>query len=117
MSYLAVKRVKGRYYAYRQESYREGGKVRTRTVEYLGAVDGALANKIKAGEIDTVPAQGEVEADQNTAETVRDVTPAIAPTPPKVLSTSKPKKPSSDHIRMRLNDEIALVEEATRVRA
>lgn len=55
MSYLAVKKVKGGYYAYRQESYREGGKVRTRTVEYLGAVDPALASKIKTGEVDTVP--------------------------------------------------------------
>lgn len=51
MSYLAVKKVKGRFYAYRQESYREGGKVRTRTIEYLGAIDPGLAGNVKSGDV------------------------------------------------------------------
>ena len=113
MSYLAVKRVKGRYYAYRQESYREGGKVRTRTVEYLGAVDGGLAQKIKAGEIDTVSKKGDATAEQNTAEPRRDLKPPAAPTPPKVLQNSKPNAPATDRIRMQINDEIALVDRRT----
>lgn len=47
LTYLTVKKVKGRYYAYKQASYREGGQVRTRTVEYLGAVDSALGKQIR----------------------------------------------------------------------
>ena len=47
MPYLAVKKVKGRHYGYLQESYREGGKVRTRTVQYLGAIDPAVAQQVK----------------------------------------------------------------------
>ena len=47
MAYLAIKKVKGNFYAYRQESYRDGDKVRTRTLEYLGAIDGKTADLIK----------------------------------------------------------------------
>ena len=36
MAYLRTKWIKGHPYLYRQESYRENGKVKTRTVEYLG---------------------------------------------------------------------------------
>lgn len=48
MPYLAIKKVKGRYYGYMQESYREGGSVRTRTVEYLGAIEPAVAQQVQA---------------------------------------------------------------------
>ena len=48
MPYLAVKKIKGRHYGYVQESYREGGKVRTRTVEYLGAIDPTVAEQVRA---------------------------------------------------------------------
>ena len=48
MAYLAIKKVKGRYYGYLQESYREGGSVRTRTVEYLGAMEPAVAQQVQA---------------------------------------------------------------------
>ena len=47
MAYLAIQEGQGEFYAYRQESYREGGKVKTRTLEYLGAVDPATAQNIK----------------------------------------------------------------------
>ena len=47
MAYLAIKKVKGKFYAYRQESYREGSKVKTRTLEYLGAVDPVAAQTVK----------------------------------------------------------------------
>ena len=46
MAYLAIKKVKGSHYAYLQESYREGGRVKTRTVEYLGAVNPAVAGQV-----------------------------------------------------------------------
>ena len=42
-----VKKVKGCFYAYLQESYRDGGQVKTRTVEYLGAVEPAVAQQVK----------------------------------------------------------------------
>lgn len=48
LAYLAIKIVNGKAYAYMQESYREGGKVHTRTVEYLGAVDPSVADQLKA---------------------------------------------------------------------
>ncbi|MEO9697234.1 MAG: hypothetical protein ABJO09_00090 [Hyphomicrobiales bacterium] len=48
MAYLTIKKVKGRYYGYIQESYREGGSVRTRTVEYLGAMEPAVAQQVQA---------------------------------------------------------------------
>ncbi|MDJ0627632.1 MAG: hypothetical protein QNJ44_05185 [Rhodobacter sp.] len=47
MAYLAIKKVNGQHYAYLQESYREGGKVRTRTVEYLGAIAPAVADQVR----------------------------------------------------------------------
>ena len=48
LPYLAIKKVKGRYYGYMQESYREGGSVRTRTVEYLGAIEPRVAQQVQA---------------------------------------------------------------------
>lgn len=47
MSYLALKKVKGNYYLYRQESYREGGKVRTRTLAYYGAVSSSVGQQVE----------------------------------------------------------------------
>ncbi len=40
--------MKGRYYGYMQESYRVGGRVQTRTVEYLGAMEPAVAAQVQA---------------------------------------------------------------------
>src|SRR4051794_35628168 len=42
MAYVSVKRIKGRRYAYIQESYRVGKKVKTRQVGYIGAVSAAF---------------------------------------------------------------------------
>ena len=36
MAYIKNKKFKGRIYYYLAESYREGGKVKTRTLKYLG---------------------------------------------------------------------------------
>ena len=48
LAYLAIKKVNGQYYAYVQESYRDGGQVRTRTVEYLGAISPGMASHLTA---------------------------------------------------------------------
>lgn len=47
MAYLAIKKVNGQHYAYVQESYRDGGQVRTRTVEYLGAITPGMAAHLR----------------------------------------------------------------------
>ena len=39
-SYVVIKTINGRQYRYRQETWREGGRMRTRS-KYLGAVEGA----------------------------------------------------------------------------
>ncbi len=39
MSYVSIKTIKGRKYAYRQESVRVNGKVVTKMLGYLGAVN------------------------------------------------------------------------------
>jgi len=47
MTYRVVKKINGSHYLYEQETYREGGKVRTRS-QYLGAVDPVVIKKLKA---------------------------------------------------------------------
>jgi hypothetical protein len=44
MPYVVVKTINGREYRYEQETYREGGKVRTRST-YIGPVDGGRRKK------------------------------------------------------------------------
>ena len=44
MTYEVIKTIGGRRYRYSQETYREGGKVRTRNV-YLGPVDGGVRRR------------------------------------------------------------------------
>lgn len=52
MSYEVIKTIRGRRYKYRQETYREGGKVKTRSV-YIGPVDGPKRRRkgISVGDI------------------------------------------------------------------
>ena len=85
MPYLAIKKIKGRHYGYVQESFREGGQVRTRTVEYLGAIDPAVMDQVRAtrqrlGQLDTTTLVASVKAamDQATASdsTLPDRVPA-----------------------------------------
>jgi len=47
MSYRVVKKINGCHYLYEQETYREGGKVRTRS-QYIGAVDPMLVKRLKS---------------------------------------------------------------------
>lgn len=47
MTYRVVKKINGSHYLYEQETYREGGKVRTRS-QYIGAVDPKLVKRLKS---------------------------------------------------------------------
>jgi len=47
LTYFIIKKVKGRHYGYEQESYREGGTVKTRTVAYYGTLDTRAVKKIR----------------------------------------------------------------------
>ena len=47
---MLLKKLRGRHYAYKQASYREGGQVRTKTIDYLGAVSSDTADLIKNDE-------------------------------------------------------------------
>ena len=87
MPYLAVKKVKGRYYGYLQESYREGGKVRTHTVQYLGAIDPAVAQQVK----DTRRQLGQVDM-AALVQSVRKAT-ETATTPVQVHSVAEIGRP------------------------
>jgi len=78
LPYLVVRKVKGRFYAYSQESYREGGKVRTRTVSYLGAVDPAVANQVRS----TRRKLGQLDIKSTKADVRRLVEAATAPAKP-----------------------------------
>jgi hypothetical protein len=44
MAYEVIKTISGRQYRYSQETYREGGRVRTRN-SYLGPVDGGVRRR------------------------------------------------------------------------
>lgn len=46
MTYRVVKKINGSHYLYEQETYREGGKVRTRS-QYIGAVDPKIIKQLK----------------------------------------------------------------------
>lgn len=116
MSYLVVKKVKGRYYAYRQESYREGGKVRTRTIEYLGAIDPTLAGRIKSGKVTEVPRPTEPEIITITVTPVGAIN-NVAPvdTDAAAIKLSKLKNQHDkvlleDKIQMTVNSEVMLVD-------
>lgn len=78
MPYLVVRKVKGRFYAYSQESYREGGKVRTRTVSYLGAIDPTVASQVRS----TRRKLGQLDIKSTKADVKRLVEAATAPAKP-----------------------------------
>ena len=46
MTYRVVKKINGRSYLYEQETYREGGKVKTRS-RYISPIDPAVAEQVK----------------------------------------------------------------------
>jgi len=82
LPYLVVRKVKGRFYAYSQESYREGGKVRTR-----GAVDPAVARQVqktrqRLGQLDIKATRADVRRLVDAAVNPAKPLPAIMPVPP-----------------------------------
>ena len=95
MAYLVTKKVKGNYYAYLQESYRESGTVKTRTVEYLGAIAPAVARQIT-----TTKAQANKVKIAALVESVREAATAS------IVEPAKTKQ-------IAVNDSPALVDSAT----
>lgn len=109
MPYLAIKKVKGRYYGYMQESFREGGKVRTRTVEYLGSIDPAVAQQYQAtrSQLAGMEMDALVQAvrDSSAAAIRAPETPQVDPTP---QSAAAP--PQQRTKRMMINGRAQLVD-------
>lgn len=99
-----------------QESYREGGSVRTRTVEYLGAIEPAVAQQVQAtrkqlGAADIAALVKSVR-DASTAATRAPETPTeaeTAPTPPeRTAETTQPR-----YERLMVNGRLQLVDMKT----
>ena len=120
MPYLAVKKVKGRHYGYLQESYREGGKVRTRTVQYLGAINPAVAQQVKdtrrqLGQVDMAALVQSVRKATETATTpvqvhsVAEIGRASSALPDSPTVTSEPPRMQ----RMDVNGQSAVVDTET----
>lgn len=89
--YLAIKKVKGHQYGYLQESYREGGQVRTRTVEYLGALDPATASRLRSikSELRTLDAkQLTAPVRSVVANLATQSSPVPEPGPPKLIQSA-----------------------------
>jgi len=103
MSYRVVKKINGSHYLYEQETYREGGKVRTRS-QYIGAVDPKLIKQLKSrGEpleaaLMSPEPETIVPAKSDTELTVKYTVTTVDDEPPKstfglddIPSPSKPK--------------------------
>ena len=117
MAYLAIKKVKGRYYGYMQESYREGGSVKTRTVEYLGAIEAKVAQQYQA----TRKQLGAADM-AALVQSVRDASTAAtraSDAPPEAQTTQQARKPTTDdtpeqrYKRMTVNGRTQLVDTKT----
>ena len=57
--YIVVKTINGRRYRYRQTTWREGGRMRTKS-EYIGPVDGAMKRESRARSRGRASAIGDV---------------------------------------------------------
>lgn len=91
MAYRVIKKINGSHYLYEQETYREGGKVRTRS-QYIGAVDPKQAARLKShGEpLDAalIPAPSQADAPANDTGPVAPP-PSATQTPETELNTTK----------------------------
>jgi len=103
MSYRVVKKINGCHYLYDQETYREGGKVRTRS-QYLGAVDPKVVKRLKTrGEpieaaLIIPPSKPEEPEIKYTVELVPKADPPTKPPTKKAdkaLNTTSKQKPKS----------------------
>ena len=113
MPYLAIKKVKGRYYGYMQESFREGGSVRTRTVEYLGAIEPAVAQQVQATRSQLAQTDmGALVQSVREASTAATRAPEAAPeaqaAPKAPTTTAEPPQPRYE--RMTVNGRPQLVD-------
>lgn len=118
MPYLAVKKVKGRHYGYVQESYREGGRIRTRTVEYLGAVDPAVAQQVRdtRGQLGRADMAALVKSVREASE--RASKPSEAQTTPETGNKPQPTpeattEPQNRYQRMTVNGRPQVVDRKT----
>ena len=118
MPYLVIRNVKGHHYAYEQESYREGGRVVTRTVNYLGPVSSVLAKQVKEtraqlGRLDMIKTQEMVSDLIHTAINVPERPQRDTP----VVSDrqNKSKRTDSSHpiTQMTIDGRIVLVDQKT----
>lgn len=116
MAYLTIKKVKGRYYGYMQESYREGGSVRTRTVEYLGAMEPAVAKQVQAtrkqlGQADMAALVQSVRKASTAATRAPEPPPEAEAAPTTPNPTTEPPEPR--YKRMVVNGTRAIVDTKT----
>lgn len=96
-----IKKVKGRSYGYEQESYREGGTVRTRTTAYYGPLEPAILRQINQ----TRQSIGRLKIAQ-----IREIAGAPKPNvpknkaaPEKVITTDKANRPFRDSLLLPKN--------------
>ena len=94
MAYIVIKTVKGRQYVYRQTSYRDGGKVRTRS-EYIGPVNpvrgSSIAGKAKVAAALTTTKAGVVITTTDARRENEPVQPHEVPQP--AAPVPEPSKP------------------------
>jgi len=109
MSYRVVKKINGSHYLYEQETYREGGKVRTRS-QYLGAVDPAVIKRLKSRgeplEAALLPPEPETvtPAKTDTDPTIKYTVTAIDDAPSKPTPQRKENPtPHKPKLEVRLN--------------
>ena len=99
-----------------QESYREGGSVRTRTVEYLGAMEPAVATQVKAtrkqlGQADMAALVQSVRKASSEATRTPEKPPEAQTAPPAPKTTTEPAQRRYE--RMTVNGRPQLVDTQT----
>ena len=110
MPYRVVKKINGCHYLYEQETYREGGKVRTRS-QYIGAVDPVKIKALKAKGEPLDGALKNIEPEEIESEeiepiityTVKEVSPETLPSKAAEKAKSKDKPKSAPDASQRLN--------------
>jgi hypothetical protein len=86
MSYLRDKKIGNNYYTYEQESYREGKKVRTRHIRYVGRASGSSVSS--SGRVGTTNTASEPEHTRPIGTTKR----ASVPEHKRPIGTTKKKQ-------------------------
>jgi len=92
MAYRVVKVINGCHYLYEQETYREGGKVRTRS-QYIGAVDPVKIKTLKAKGEPLDGALKNTEPETETEETEPVITYTVTEAQPETLPKTRSEKP------------------------